>query len=492
MRKYLILIILILISTGNFAMSSEWKATSKRIHSKFLNLVTNTNGDLFYASEIIDRTETGICDNTVIFHSSDAGLTWIEKIRIPTYTIPGDTNTTFDGFSGSKFHSPFKSQIVNDSIIYIFLDLNNFIIKSKDFGKTWNAFEKHGLKDVSVSSELLMIDMLDEKTGSAKIYSDLIFTHMYLTDDAWESFELMPFPENRDSMIYFGYSRPEKDVFYFSCRNWWVYEQDKENYESRPEFYYISKTTDRGKTWQEYENNHYVLDLEITMADKNKGYIYGGQLDSVYTESPYLVNVIYQTLDGGESWQRILNVRDSAQGINELVYIDSLNMIASSRYSRRTQSPSPFCFYHTYDGGKTWERKFMEDSTFGSSVGSPRNLVVANKDEAYCKMMWNIFAYTDREVGVYETIGNEEPLLQISPNPVRRGEGAVLSYSGIGMGPVDVSVYDLSGRLIDNFQIRHPEWGEAVYMLPGNIGSGVYIVHFNFMGKNLSAKLVVE
>ena len=259
-----------------------------------------------------------------------------------------------------------------------------------------------------------------------------------------------------------------------------------------PNFTIYPKQQTGEKTWQEYENNHYVLDLEITMADKNKGYMYGGQLDSVYTESPFLVNVIYQTLDGGESWQRILNVRDSAQGIKELVYIDSLNMIASSRYSRRTQSPSPFCFYHTYDGGKTWERKFMEDSTFGSSVGSPRNLVVANKDEAYCKMMWNIFAYTDREVGVDETIGNEEPLLQISPNPVRRGESAVLSYSGIGMGPVDVSVYDLSGRLIDNFQIRHPEWGEAVYMLPGNIGSGVYIVHFNFMGKNLSAKLVVE
>ena len=75
-------------------------------------------------------------------------------------------------------------------------------------GKKWKVYEKPGLEVLSSNERLLMIDMLDEKTGSAKINSDLVKTYMYLTDDAWETVELMPLPDNGEKMVYWCYSRP--------------------------------------------------------------------------------------------------------------------------------------------------------------------------------------------------------------------------------------------------------------------------------------------
>ena len=66
-------------------------------------------------AKVIDNLENGLCDNTVYFHSSNAGYSWEEILRIPVLSTPIDTFTTFDGYSGRKFISPFESQIVNDS-----------------------------------------------------------------------------------------------------------------------------------------------------------------------------------------------------------------------------------------------------------------------------------------------------------------------------------------------------------------------------------------
>ena len=122
----------------------------------------------------------------------------------------------------------------------------------------------------------------------------------------------------------------------------------------------VYKSTDTGKTWK-------------NMGLKNSGHI--SQI-WIHPEEPDTVLVaaqgplwseggdrgLYKTTDGGESWDRILDI-DEHTGVNEfVVHPDDFNQIVASTYQRRRHvwvliNGGPGSAIHrTNDGGESWNK----------------------------------------------------------------------------------------------------------------------------------------
>lgn len=120
----------------------------------------------------------------------------------------------------------------------------------------------------------------------------------------------------------------------------------------------IWKSEDAGITWQHksLEKGRHITRLAIDPS--NPDIAFAAVLGDLYKESP--TRGIYKTTNGGDSWNQLLYVSDSA-GFNEVI-IDPLNhrnVYACSWQVRRT----PYSFssggvgsalWRSKDGGKTW------------------------------------------------------------------------------------------------------------------------------------------
>lgn len=135
----------------------------------------------------------------------------------------------------------------------------------------------------------------------------------------------------------------------------------------------IYKSMDAGKTWkrmglEKTRNIHRVI---IDPANPNT--VYAAAIGNPYTEHPD--RGVYKTIDGGETWTRILYTNDTT-GCGDLV-MDPSNpnkLIAGMWQHRRT----PWSFksgglgsglYITIDGGKNWKKLSKEDGIPDGNLG---------------------------------------------------------------------------------------------------------------------------
>lgn len=135
----------------------------------------------------------------------------------------------------------------------------------------------------------------------------------------------------------------------------------------------IYKSLDAGKTWkrmglEKTRNIHRVI-----IDPNNPNTVYVAAIGNPYAQ--HSERGVYKTIDGGESWNRILYVNDTT-GCAELV-MDPSNpnkMIASmwQHYRqpwRMTSGGSGSGMYITIDGGKNWKRLTKQDGLPDGNLG---------------------------------------------------------------------------------------------------------------------------
>jgi photosystem II stability/assembly factor-like uncharacterized protein len=122
----------------------------------------------------------------------------------------------------------------------------------------------------------------------------------------------------------------------------------------------IYKTTDAGENWERKGLEKTGRIGRVIVNPQNPDVVYAAALGSVY--EPQQERGVYRTLDGGESWERILFV-DENTGASDLV-MDPNNPrilfagmweISINTWSRKSGGPGS-SLWVTRDGGDTWKK----------------------------------------------------------------------------------------------------------------------------------------
>ncbi|GAC1584975.1 MAG: hypothetical protein NVS3B19_01810 [Ginsengibacter sp.] len=135
----------------------------------------------------------------------------------------------------------------------------------------------------------------------------------------------------------------------------------------------IYKSIDGGKSWRlmglkKTRNIHRVI-----IDPTNPNIVYAGAIGNPYSE--HSDRGVFKTIDGGETWTRMLYTNDTS-GVADMI-MDPKNpnkLIVAMWQHRRT----PYSFksggigsglYITYDGGKTWKKEGKEDGLPAGELG---------------------------------------------------------------------------------------------------------------------------
>ncbi|MCX7554927.1 hypothetical protein OS175_13690 [Marinicella sp. S1101] len=164
----------------------------------------------------------------------------------------------------------------------------------------------------------------------------------------------------------------------------------------------VYKTTDGGKTWKNMglKNSNHISQIWIHPEDSDTVL--------VAAQGPLWSNGgdrgLYKTTDGGESWDRILEI-DKYTGVNEFVIDpDNFDHIIASSYQRRRHvwtliNGGPGSGIHkTTDGGETWT-----EITAGLPKDNMGRIGLANAPSSP-KTVYAIIEANDKEKGVYRSL----------------------------------------------------------------------------------------
>jgi photosystem II stability/assembly factor-like uncharacterized protein len=121
------------------------------------------------------------------------------------------------------------------------------------------------------------------------------------------------------------------------------------------------KSTDAGKTWEFIGLQESYFIPKIAIDDKNPDIVYVAAEGKLYDNEMDCQRGLYKSIDGGETWTQVLDLKD--RGVGDFV-IDPTNsdIIIAGAYKtyRRTWTfidrQEGNHFYKSTDGGETWEK----------------------------------------------------------------------------------------------------------------------------------------
>ena len=276
----------------------------------------------------------------------------------------------------------------------------------------------------------------------------------------------------------------------------------------------ISQTDDSGESWTRHTVftgtvYGYIRALAVDPSDQDRvfglGYynsVYtlfythdgGATWDQVtasgYTGTPYALLVrpghqnhlaaasssgLYQSTDGGATWTKVASPFSSAYDIIESLYLGGM-MIA------------------TNDGvwHWNWSGSPMEN---GTGLGTPRVNCVEEGEYAWCYAGTNGGAVWKNYNGLPVEGEGSAPLdhgtLRVFPNPAGPGMASV-AFSLASSGPVVLSVYDLSGRLVREYAETSMEAGEnLLHLETSTMTPGLYLLRLGSGEMESTARLVI-
>ncbi len=125
----------------------------------------------------------------------------------------------------------------------------------------------------------------------------------------------------------------------------------------------VYKSSDGGKTWQNMglKDTHHIG--RIVIHPENPDVVYVAALGHLYSENEE--RGLYKTIDGGKSWQKVLDVRvgERAVGVVDVAMDPSNPDILYAASYDRLRKPWNYqlggpgsAIYKTTDGGKTWKK----------------------------------------------------------------------------------------------------------------------------------------
>ena len=486
MKKILILI-MIFIPLSLY--SGEWRITGflNAIYMRTLNVTPD--GDLFFWDE-------GMSDSKylTIMKTSDKGESWTNALR-----IKNGFGKSYQGYPGEYIDQPIDMYVVDDDVMYFFFKESRLFLKTTDGGDNWNV--KEITEDVPLgnssnykSEDIISIDIICDSTGMIR-YGGWR-GDFFITNDDFRSFDTIVV--SKDSVVF-------NTIHWFD--NTFILHKNKLEYLKmsnkyyKPDNYSLLKSTDRGKTWNEYPNTDSVLCRQIDFIDENLGFMWGGKRDPEYPESDYLVSVLYRTTDGGESWENLLFEKDSSYsvGLDEFVYLDSLNYITNPHYSKKTELTgiSYQYFYHTTDAGKTWTiQHFDKDISNGEYTSidywtGMDCLKGYSPDNVFCMLNDWIASYFPDGNGVLQYDERYEKKFNLYPNPAKTGEVINIEPTGNISVRAEIKIYTIRGELMESFGAYFLGDNSMQFVLDNLYHPGTYIIGIEMPGQPPAYEIIV-
>lgn len=151
------------------------------------------------------------------------------------------------------------------------------------------------------------------------------------------------------------------------------------------------KSTDAGKTWTHIglEKSHYIP--RIAIDDKNPDIVYAAAEGKLYSNEMDCQRGLYKTVDGGQTWELVLDLKDRGVG-DFVIHPTNSDIVIAGAYKtyRRTwtyidRQPGNH-FYKTVDGGQTWKKLTNGLPTDIKSGWSGITIYPKNPDIVYIRM----------------------------------------------------------------------------------------------------------
>ena len=127
----------------------------------------------------------------------------------------------------------------------------------------------------------------------------------------------------------------------------------------------IFKSLDAGKTWKLAGLEKTMNIHRIIIDPTNSNTVYAAAIGNPYSEHPE--RGVYKTIDGGESWSRILHTNDTSGCADLVMDPSNPNKLLANMWQHRRR-PNSFKsggsgsgFYITYDAGKNWKKLGKEE-----------------------------------------------------------------------------------------------------------------------------------
>ncbi len=486
MKKILILI-LIFIPLSLY--SGEWRITGFLNAIQMRTLNVTPDGDLFFWNEGVSDTR-----RLTIMKTSDRGISWSNVLR-----IKNTLKDTLQGYCANYLSRPIDMYVVDNNVMYFFFKESRLFLKTTDGGDNWNV--KEMTPDVPLGSEE---NYKAERIGIANMIGDgkgiVGFVgwrgYFHTTSDDFATIDTIIV--SKDSVAY--NSIEWFDDTFIVQKYKLEYHQSASKY-FKPDYFSLYKSTDRGKTWKEYPNTDSVLCRQIDFIDENLGFMWGGKRDPEYPESNYLVSVLYRTTDGGESWENLLFEKDSSYsvGLDEFVYLDSLNYITNPHYSKKTELTgiSYQYFYHTTDAGKSWTiQHFDKDISNGEYTSidywtGMDCLKGYSPDNVFCMLNDWIASYFPDGNGVLQYDERYKKQFNIYPNPAKTGEEINIEPTGNISVRAEIKIYTIRGELMESFGAYFLGGNSIQFVLDNSYPPGTYVISIEIPGQPPAYEMIV-
>ena len=476
------------------------------------------------SSRVVAARESGL------LISNDSGVSWTYSEYLPAGTVlkdftmvpdnpdslvvasDGGILTTADagvswssGNSGIMLSSTFDVTDATCSSPRIYMILDGEVAYSDDLGSSWTVCSSQPDGLVPSWSNLCVNPQNAQNAITTGMYGEI-----FMTQNAGNSWSVI---DDSLSAVYEACADPSADgVFYVAG-----------NYESGgQEYMRIGKTIDSGVSWS-------FSDLGDSPATSCTISLDPSHPDTVYAGGDYYNTdgqILLRSLNGGTSWQPVQTNIPGGYSIYSIAVspFDNWQILITcedgvyrtadfgNTWTRELDSQNPYfalfdpctedrawLWQESYpftgigvsnDGGQTWE-ECNDGLPLYNSVNS---IAFVYPQWMFASTSGSLFKLNllDPSSGITEGTGDGIMVISVQPNPVVTT--ASISYSSSGPDPVEFTVFDMAGRVVQQFStVPETRGANTVNWDPSEVslGNGIYFLVMESGRQQAAGRLVL-
>jgi photosystem II stability/assembly factor-like uncharacterized protein len=225
----------------------------------------------------------------------------------------------------------------------------------------------------------------------------------------------------------------------------WVGSGEPQNRQSSPWGSGVYRSVDAGRTWTHLglEDTHHIGRLQVHPADPDVAWV--AAMGHLW--GPNEERGVYRTMDGGETWEKVLYIDENTGAIDLIMDPADPNTLFAAMYQRQRRAwgyngggPGSG-IYRTFDGGDSWH-ELTEGLPQGDMGRIGLDIYRGNPDWVYAVVQADATGENDglEEDGVYRSWDRGETWEQVSTENPRP-----MYYSQIRVDPNDPERVYLGG-----------------------------------------------